>query len=366
MPKPLKEEKKPPSDLNKKPQPILNDPAPVVKESKPVKEDKRIEPPIPIPPEILKEPEIQPVNKEVKPEDKKPPAPAQEIKAPVEAKSIEKAKLDPVPAAASNSEQKIKPIEKPKEPTNKVNQKNSLPVPNKEEAQLKADNLIAEPAKEVEKQPDKVIEPVAVADAEKFKDIDVQQQISNFVKTKPPLPILMNGNSVPKKEPAEEKKPVQRDILEKPKIPVERDKRDLYATNATLMKEASLTKLVPEIKDEPESAGFVKTIVDTANTNEICENTKKQADDSIVKKSNQEVELKSKLETEIIVERSEPGKENLIMAPSKLSDPVLVLEQKLPINELKPNAGNDINQVKPMLRELKVADVKEPDNNRKK
>ncbi|XP_065214100.1 putative sodium-coupled neutral amino acid transporter 10 [Planococcus citri] len=370
LPKPQQEAKKPLPDLPKKLEQIQNDPAPVVKESKPVKEDKRIEPPIPLPPEVLKEPEKQPINKEIKPENEKPPAPpppSSEIKKPIEEKPAQKVNPDPVPVAASNSEQKINSVEQPKEPPKNINQKNSLPALNKENAQLKADNLLPKTVEEVAK-PAKVIEPVVKSEAEKPKDIDVQQQVSDFVKTKPPLPILMNSNAVPKKESAQEdKKPVQRDILEKPKSAVERDKRDVYATNATLMKEnAAMVNLVNEIKNENEAAGFVKIIVDNANPNEVCENTEKQSDASVDTKPSRETQPKLQLDKDIVVEKSEQMKENLIMAPSKLSDPVLVLEQKLTNDELKANAANDIDQVKPMLRELKVVEVKEPDNNRKK
>lgn len=255
---------------------------------------------------------------------------------------------------------KIEPDPKP------APQKSSVPVPNKEDAQLKPDNLLNSAPKPVQNEPQEsknILENVKI---EKTADTKVSSNVPNSIKNKPPLPILMKGNNQKKENP--EEKVIQRDILVDGKNTAEREKRDLFATNATLKQDLVIEQNKPEVKVEHESdSGFVKNIADSVKTNQSCDNEKPSKEENKIEKPLKNIDLGLETKTKpgnIPEEKPKEVEEKLILAPQKLSDPVLILEQKVPENiDLKPIAENII---KPMLRELKAADAKEQNDERKK
>lgn len=342
LPKPLSDQEKPIIADEKIPKSdTINDKLAPVKEDP--KDDKRVEPPIPIAPEAIKS------------IDKISP-----VKAEAEKKINDIPPKQPSPKTPPSSAPLLN--EHAKMPSDQnINQKSSIAAPNQEEPPLKANDILQKPALESQKniESDNIAEPAKQNDIkadEKVNAAQVSPQgVSDFVKSKPPLPILMQ------KEKSDEKK-VEGDMLGNIKNPSEREKRDLFATNATLQQiNISQVNSDADINVQHNiDGGFVKNIVSSVNANQSCDKEKVPKTNQLSDVHNLQVEPNVK---ETVVENLSNKKEDFILAPAKLSDPSLMLDHKVKENEaLKAHPES---MMKPMLRELKAVKEKEAATDRK-
>ncbi len=213
------------------------------------------------------------------------------------------------------------------------------------------------------------------------------------VQEKPPLPILMNAKST--KENANDNA-AQRDILQN----VEREKRDLNFVNETL-RAAKDVKAVEEPigPGDADRNAFVEKVANAAN-DEQCEKNDAPpgtSADSEVKGRNRneipplgydgnghepsphqeaaKIELNEKRAGQTssdLVAKPGPAKSvpdtvkndrsSIILAPAKLSDPVVTLDEKLPADNLLES--HVPSSLKMLTRDLKTVDKN--DDNRKK
>lgn len=351
------------------------------------KDDKRIEPPIPEAPEAVK------TAAEVPSPEFKPNKPSNEVEIKGKENSGNAINKETDPAAAVKlvanqnnelKEESAKPVEKiltPEEAKKTVHEQPAKQIPIEKPKEFAKQEVQMEAVAEKKSKP---VEPVKV-DAEKKV---AQKDILELVKDKPPLPILINSNvaaaAAKKNKAKEEDTVIQRDILGdvKDTAPEQREKRDLYSTDESIKELQEQMQGVDtlrqnkfnisEMKPEEKSSSFVKNVAGSAKGNQTCEKdpTAKVENSITEQKQNINDEKSKQGISESISEAKRQSlpelkvaeaDNNLIMAPLKLSDPEINLNEKLSVDK-RMNAATPVD-IKPMVRELKSAQEKD---NRKK
>lgn len=253
-----------------------------------------------------------------------------------------------------------------------------------------------------------------VGEVKKIDTAPVDKNEVPLEQKKMPLPLLVHSNAKGE-DNSHAVEPPKREILQN--VAPDREKRDLYyvsegyeqkqpmtaASNANASLKAA-TELKPASVDHISVAKQTDPAADenltcekdskskTANTDakvvsqELAPDSKsKSADESVVEKMQEEPErfkarervdlMKDDVSQQILVSRSNEHQgsataaddnksDGLVIAPSKLSDPVVRLPENVPVDDkLKPAL---LDTMKPMSRELKTVEDKAEANNKKK
>lgn len=413
-------------------------------------EDKRVEPPVPVDPEAVKAPskvEVHAVEKDVAKIAVDKDVAKIAVDANVEPKAKDEPKEKPVPASSASvpkSREKQKLLSEQKEVLKKMREKSGAGAAKSDK---KLDDISKSAQK---KQPEEVAEKTNAKNIDNVKlnvnpPVEPKQKQEgplNDVQKLAPLPILMKA-ATSKAKPVDGGG-VQRDILQNAANVVERDKRDLdHVVNASqsvglvvepekkveARPDAERLKKTAVVENDAKSGGFVKNVAEeAANVEQVCEKEKsnqfevekKRIEEKLVgpvleKKvdgptigekvekaaSKKEVEESVNEVRELQKSLGEAAKEDLtphentnekksdeslILAPSKLSSPELVLPDiaqskikntadkeenlilspsKLPDPSLLLRDQLYVEEKKPMLRELKAIDKVEAGNRKK-